>query len=953
MLGLESKSVPLTSQCSSNRLPHHNSPHHLQHQNRNHPHHNYQQSAATVYSRVKTKTVAQPDLLCDSLPINAKQRTFQHVHVQDSTPSLFSPTNNSIADGRLSPSHHSHSTTNNKHCDSSSVDLQDSGQNSPGYFSGHSSLSSTGSAHATQFNTIEKKRSTSTATKHKQPNSLSSNSSLNSSTSSPTVTCEQNGIMRKSVSEYNHCASKSAKSVAGALSSNEFIPPNHHRVSMRSAYVSPQQPHQTLEQYRQQQHLINKHQRSSTVAQPNITCATQHSHQQHSPMPGMAQSHNAHQFVSVSSAVQHSHPIQSNVRSSTVDHPPTVTSMQQPLSFFPSSPPPPPPLPPSLAQLPSPSGFTATGVQPLIAIRRVMLLYENLQHEEAANFIIRLADQCFPLVAKELPIGLFIEQMPQSLHVLEALYAKLLLSAETVCCTLTACPVYGSLLKALQPESVTMHLVKLFALRTQTSHVLDQSTATCNGSVGSGNNTGNHSSAVLHCTLPAPFQDRLDSNQLLMLTIRKLLRAILVIQPSICKQLTARKRAIDNAIDALGHHGLVSVSGRAALEALNAASNGNLINNGPIMLSLQEAIRLECEQLVQQQRQVLNKLEQICIGNGCKDGTLNGVKGGFKTGMNGMMNSSKTSLSVGSGSLGGVANGNSLPVSASHQRQLSLRPEEIQNRLLRNRQMLTALEQFGAGQQSLQLLMQMLDARIQYDKETLFQFGQLRKEFNYCCTVSRRLCGALLGNGGATTLDGAHSCTGRLSGHSDVGRNDSNSGNNSGTMTTTTPTSNGSTTTTTSSNGQALVTSHVMGCCIESNAVVAPVLMRFSFGCAQVLQLFDQVTTEIPSLKEENVGVQGVGVGCAKHGPAESAVSVDQQLSSTESIKTITTTTATGITTTSALNGSTTVALVGNRNSDQQGREQDSANKIKTGQLKLTMAAGYLFFMLTVYEFWR
>ena len=36
-----------------------------------------------------------------------------------------------------------------------------------------------------------------------------------------------------------------------------------------------------------------------------------------------------------------------------------------------------------------------------------------------------------------------------------------------------------------------------------------------------------------------------------------------------------------------------------------------------------------------------------------------------------------------------------------------------------------------------------------------------------------------------------------------------------------------------------------MQCCIDANAIVAPVLMRFSFGCGQVLRIFEDISAEM------------------------------------------------------------------------------------------------------------
>lgn len=41
-----------------------------------------------------------------------------------------------------------------------------------------------------------------------------------------------------------------------------------------------------------------------------------------------------------------------------------------------------------------------------------------------------------------------------------------------------------------------------------------------------------------------------------------------------------------------------------------------------------------------------------------------------------------------------------------------------------------------------------------------------------------------------------------------------------------------------------------MNCCIDANAIVAPVLMRFSFGCGQVLRVFEDISAEMTAQAE-------------------------------------------------------------------------------------------------------
>ena len=123
------------------------------------------------------------------------------------------------------------------------------------------------------------------------------------------------------------------------------------------------------------------------------------------------------------------------------------------------------------------------------------------------------------------------------------------------------------------------------------------------------------------------------------------------------------------------------------------------------------------------------------------------------------------------------------PTFSSHQRLLSLKQEEIQDRLNKNRSLLCALEPCFRTNHSLQILLAILQKRIDYDKETLFQFGQLRKEYVSSC---------------GSANDTSSSCSPAIR--------------------------------------QKLATQ--LSSPFERDTVVAPVLMRFSHGCAQVGGLF-------------------------------------------------------------------------------------------------------------------
>ena len=67
------------------------------------------------------------------------------------------------------------------------------------------------------------------------------------------------------------------------------------------------------------------------------------------------------------------------------------------------------------------------------------------------------------------------------------------------------------------------------------------------------------------------------------------------------------------------------------------------------------------------------------------------------------------------------------PVAQYHQRQLSLKASEIQERLIKNKSLLNVVEP-TLENHSLEVLLGILQRRIELDKEVLFQFTQLKKE---------------------------------------------------------------------------------------------------------------------------------------------------------------------------------------------------------------------------------
>lgn len=67
------------------------------------------------------------------------------------------------------------------------------------------------------------------------------------------------------------------------------------------------------------------------------------------------------------------------------------------------------------------------------------------------------------------------------------------------------------------------------------------------------------------------------------------------------------------------------------------------------------------------------------------------------------------------------------PVAASHQRLLSMKQSEIQERLIKNKTLLNVVEPTLTNH-SLDLFLGILQRRIELDKEALFQFSQLKRD---------------------------------------------------------------------------------------------------------------------------------------------------------------------------------------------------------------------------------
>lgn len=275
---------------------------------------------------------------------------------------------------------------------------------------------------------------------------------------------------------------------------------------------------------------------------------------------------------------------------------------------------------------------------PRLALQRILMLYEKGEHREAANFLRRLSFQTFRQLLPQLPAESFIEAMPHSLPILEALYGKVFMCGD------------GKLLLAkssgLRPEAVVWQLVKFFAGQEE-------------GMVGQ-----------MRWEFCGPF----------ISSCKRLLSVLIAAEPRLKRLVTERRRALMKAIEGLGQHGMVGTSDEQ-------------------LISLHNALKQEFDKAQKAYLEGIQKLEALSLLRSDKNG-----KSGH-----------------------GTISGKSAPIAQSHQRQLSLKAMEIQERLIKNKSLLNVVEP-TLENTSLEVLLGILQKRIELDKECLFQYTQIKKD---------------------------------------------------------------------------------------------------------------------------------------------------------------------------------------------------------------------------------
>ncbi|KAF3425728.1 hypothetical protein E2986_11020 [Frieseomelitta varia] len=155
----------------------------------------------------------------------------------------------------------------------------------------------------------------------------------------------------------------------------------------------------------------------------------------------------------------------------------------------------------------------------------------------------------------------------------------------------------------------------------------------------------------------------------------KLLASLDKLAPNARGMLAARKRALERAVEGLGKHGLVASN----------MENGGASN----LLPLPVALREQLENRIEAYKLAVHKIESFG-----KHARTHRADQGVQA--------------------------------ASHQRQLSLKYSEIQQRLIDNQSLLNTLEKAG-DPSSLESLLSELKRRVEQDKEALRQWTALRK----------------------------------------------------------------------------------------------------------------------------------------------------------------------------------------------------------------------------------
>lgn len=184
---------------------------------------------------------------------------------------------------------------------------------------------------------------------------------------------------------------------------------------------------------------------------------------------------------------------------------------------------------------------------PALVIRKILVLFDYCQFDEIARIIHTMPEMTLKSIAKELPLDMLIKGIPRTLQALDAIYARVFFSAGP----------QRFPFNLLQPESVVMQLIRLFA------HYEETSNSAINWS---------------HSDIAA---------------CKNILKIIAQVDPKLKKILFKRKRALDRALEGLGIHGMVLTADRNQ------------------MINLHDALKIEFKDAIKNYKTVLSKLDEL------------------------------------------------------------------------------------------------------------------------------------------------------------------------------------------------------------------------------------------------------------------------------------------------------------------------------------------------------
>ena len=210
------------------------------------------------------------------------------------------------------------------------------------------------------------------------------------------------------------------------------------------------------------------------------------------------------------------------------------------------------------------ASLTIADMSPPLVLQRILALFERGEHREAAAFIRRVSAPTYRQVAAELPLELFVDSMPRSLPILEAVYAKVYLGSANGTLTMK-----GRLGDKFGPETVVWQIVRFFATH---NHHTDQS--------------------------------RLEMCGPWVSTCKRLLSVLLSAEPRIRRVVAERRRALTRAIEGLGQHGMVGTSSQQ-------------------LLGLHDALRSEFGAVQRTHAEAVAKLDSISHSGSSKPGKSN------------------------------------------------------------------------------------------------------------------------------------------------------------------------------------------------------------------------------------------------------------------------------------------------------------------------------------------